>query len=685
MIERHFLKIAAGLTALFALIRVFAFQAFAGSLVLKLPVLDSETYYLWGFSLGTGHGHPAGPFWLAPGYPIFLGQLFGLTGDHTPGMAVLAQMVLSCATFLVLLLLTRKLFGALAAVCAGVLGLLYAPWLYFDGMVLSASWILFLNTMMLYLMFGPGGMSDGEPRGIWPWIVAGGACALSAMARPAVLPFAALFVVFFLWQMRKHKWSAKPLLAFVIALVVVHAPISIRNAREGGSPVFVTASGGVNFYIGNRAGATGVYDEVPFIESYDAPIESEGYRLEASKRAGRVFTLPEAANWWQDQAERDIAKNPLGWSGLLLRKLWWTLRNEEVANNFSFRATEMVNGWVDYLPLRWGLLLPMAMAGLVTLWPLRKKLAVFGVYAAGYVMIILLFFASSEYRFPLIAILLPLAGAAIAGIIDGFKSKQTARVTLALAVYLIVMAAANAPSKAAAAQVYPRVDFANIGFVALRQQMYTEAMAMFSRALSIDPANQEARVGLADALWYTRNFDQAREEYERAGTSPPDELQGARMDSLQQQLAEISLSAGDSAALAYLDKEIPDPASMNVRDLWVMRAQLQAKLRDFFSAYKSMMQARDLDQENPEWLYWAGRYAIMLDFPRTADSLWEEAIKIYPAYAPARIDLAFLAYEWGHFEDAVIQLRELKKINVANDSVRARVQELDSLLTNLNW
>ena len=75
----------------------------------------------------------------------------------------------------------------------------------------------------------------------------------------------------------------------------------------------------------------------------------------------------------------------------------------------------------------------------------------------------------------------------------------------------------------------------------------------------------------------------------------------------------------------------------------------------------------------------------MLDFPRTADSLWEEAIKIYPAYAPARIDLAFLAYEWGHFEDAVIQLRELKKINVANDSVRARVQELDSLLTNLNW
>lgn len=685
VLEKHFTKIAAGLTAVFALIRYFAFQQMAGSVVLKLPVLDSETYYLWGFSLATGHGHPDGPFWLSPGYSMFIGWLFRLTGDHTPGIIVIAQMLLSCATFLLIILLTRKMFGTLAAVLAGVIGIIYAPWLYFDGMILSATWILFLNTVMLYLIMVPGGMSDGTPKNILAWATAGAACSLSAIARPSVLPFAFLLMFYLVWLVRNNLASRKIPIAFAVALVLVHLPISARNLKEGGSPIFVTASGGVNFFIGNRAGATGIYDELDFVKSFDAPTEAEGYRVEASKRAGRIFSLPEAASWWQSQAEQDIKAHPFQWCGLLAKKLWWTMRHEEVANNFSFRAMQMVNLWVNHLPLRWGLLFPLAAAAIVLWWSLRKRLIVFGLYALSYVFTILVFFSSSEYRFPLIAILIPLAAATLIGVIEGFKQKQTTRVTWALALYLLLMLPANAPSQEAAKAVYPRVDFANLGSVALREQMYPEALAMFSRALSIDPENQEARIGLADALWHTKNFDQAREEYERAGMKAPDEISGGPLDSLQMKLLEISLSTGDSAALAYLDKEIPNLQSLPVVELWVARARLQEKLGDYFSASRSMLQAHDLDPQNPEWLYWAGKYALALNYPRTADSLWEEAIKIYPAYAPARVELGFLAYGWGHFEDAAIQSRELDKIQIPDDSTRARAHELDSLLRHLNW
>jgi Flp pilus assembly protein TadD len=685
VLEKHFTKIAAGLTAVFALIRYFAFQQMAGSVVLKLPVLDSETYYLWGFSLATGHGHPTGPFWLSPGYSMFIGWLFRLTGDHTPGIIVIAQMLLSCATFLLLILLTRKMFGTLAAVLAGVIGIIYAPWLYFDGVILSATWILFLNTVMLYLIMVPGGMSDGKPQRVWAWAIAGAACSLSIIARPSMLPFAFLLLFYLLWLVRNNLASRKIPIAFAVALVLVHLPISARNLKEGGSPFFVTTSGGVNFFIGNRQGATGIYDEMDFVKSFDAPTEAEGYRLEASKRAGRVLTLPEAASWWQSQAVQDIKEHPLGWSGLLLKKLWWTLRNEEVASNFSFRAMQMVNKWVNHLPLRWGLLFPLAAAAVILWWSSRKKLIVFGLYTAGYILTILVLYPMSEYRFPLIAVCIPLAAAALVGIVEGFKQKQTTRVTWALALYMMLMLPANAPSKEAATAVYPRVDFANLGSVALREQMYPEALAMFSRALSIDGENQEARIGMADALWHTKNFDQAREEYQRAGMRAPDEISGSPLDTLQTKLLELSLSEGDSAALAYLDKEIPNPESMNVRELWVTRARLQEKLGDYFSASRSMLQAHELDPENPEWLYWAGKYALALNYPRTADSLWEEAVKIYPAYAPARVELGFLAYSWGHFEDAVIQSRELDKIQIHDDSTRTRAHELDSLLRHLNW
>ncbi len=685
MLEKHFTKLLALLTGVFATVRFVAYQQMADSIITKIPVLDSDTYFRWGYQLSQTGAHPPGPFWLGPGYPQFIGWLFSLTGDISPQIILITQMVLSCATFVFALLITRKLFGELAAVFAGALGILYAPWLYFDGMILSASWILFLNGLLLFLLIVYGGATEDEPRNGWAWAVAGGVCALSALARPSILPFALLLMAFLAWRVWQAKVKPVYLFAFLIALIVVHAPMSIRNAREGGSPVFVTASGGVNFFIGNRDGATGVYDALDFVSSFDAQREAEGYRVEASKRAGRNLTLPEASSFWQGMALRDVFADKLAWAGVELKKLWWTLRTEEVANNFSFRAFSKMNSTVDTLPIRWGLLFPLAMAGVVLLWRSRQKLLVLGFYSASYVFTILLFFSSSEYRFPLILVLLPLAGYAIAGVIEGFRTKQTTSVAIALAVYVVLLLPATAPSKTAFDRTYPRSDFANIGSVAMTYNMYAEAIGMFSRALAIDPDYQPARLGLADALWTMKNFDLAREEFKRAGVAPPDSLSGAPFDLLKARLDSIRVLHGDSAALAQLDREIPNPAKLNNRDLWVARARLQAAAKNFGGAYLSMMEAQKLDPDSPEWLFWAAQYILEADFPAQADSLYQEAINRYPAYAPARIEKAFLALEFGNVDEALKQSRELDKIQIPNDSVKAEAAKLDSVLRNLNW
>lgn len=685
MLEKHFTKLLALLAGVFAVVRIVSYRTIADSIVTKIPVLDSETYFKWGYQLSQGAGHPPGPFWLGPGYAQFIGWVFSLTGDISPQIVLIAQLLLSCATFVLLLLVTRKLFGNAATVAAGVLGILYAPWLYFDGVLISASWILFLNAAMLFFLIVHGGATEDEPRNIWAWAVAGGLCALSAIARPSVLPFAVLLLAYLFW--RVWKLQIKPVfpVAFLLALVIVHLPISLRNSAEGGNPVFVTASGGVNFFIGNREGATGVYDALDFIQSFRAGDEAEGYRQEASRRVGRQVTLPEAADYWQGMALRDVFADKMAWAGVLFKKLWWTLRNEEVANNFSFRAFQMVNSTVAALPFRWGVLLPCAAAGLLLCWSMRRNLLLFGWYAASYVITILIFFSSSEYRFPLIAVLLPLAGAGVAQIIEGIRAKQFKLVTLALVCYVGVLMAANAPSKEAADRVYPRVDFANIGSMAMGYQMWPEALAMFSRSLAIDPNFTPARIHLADVLWATRNFDQAREEYARAGVSPPDSLSGAPLDSLRTKLDSVRTAQGDSAALALLDREIPHPESLAIRDLWVERARLQAASKNFGGAYLSMLEAHKLDPDDPEWLFWAAEYILELDFPNQADSLYQAAIDRYPAYAPARIEKGFLALEVGNIDEAVRQSRELDKIEILNDSVKAMADTLDAELRKVNW
>jgi len=694
-IEKHFTKILTLLTGVFAVVRYLAYRQMSDSIVTKIPVLDSETYFKWGYQLSQGGGHPPGEFWLGPGYPQFIGWVLAITGDLSPQIILIAQMFLSCATFVLILLMTRRIFGEAAAVFAGVIGILYAPWLYFDGVIISASWILFLNSVMLFLLIEYGGLFESPPlapplkrggmRNWWAWAVAGGVCALSAIARPSILLFAIMLMLVLAWRIWKKEVKPVYLIAFLSALIIVHLPMSIRNAREGGSPIFVTASGGVNFFIGNRDGATGVYDELDFVQSFSAQMESEGYRMEASRRSGHQLTLSQAAGYWQEQALRDVFQNPVGWVQLQFKKLWWILRNEEVANNFSFRAMRMVNTVVNALPVRWGLLLPLALAGVVMFWQMRKRLWFYWIYLAGYALTVMMFFASSEYRFPLVLMLLPLAGAAIAGIVQGFREKRSTQVAIALVAYVAMLIFSNMPSKTAHNEVVPRVDFANIGSMALAYQMYSEALAMFSRALAIDPEFQPARVGLANALWVTRNFDQARKEFERAGVAPPDSISGAPLDALYAKLDSVLKVQGDSVALAMFDREIPNLKQLSNSDVWVARARLQAQAQNWGGAYLSMMEANKLDPDNPEWLFWAAEYILKLDFPAQADSLYGEAIKRYPAYAPARVQKGFLAYEVGNMEEALAQSRELDKIQILNDSIKVKAHVLDSLMRHTNW
>jgi tetratricopeptide (TPR) repeat protein len=694
--ERRFVWALGLLSAAFLTLRGILVSQLSDRHILDLLILDSDTYYAWAYSLFSGSGHPAGPFWLGPGYPLFLAGVMKLSGSVDPAMLAAVQGLFSCAAFVLLALTARKQFGKFAAWCTVVLALIYAPWLCYDGAMLSASWILFLNSAILYLLIAHTNAAEilsghdpyrtdlscpdeTERKRLWVWGVAGGLCALSAMARPSMLLFALPLVAAYLWKVRFTR-RAMPIAVFLLALIVVHTPVSIRNVNHGGNPFMVTASGGVNFYIGNRAGASGIYDEVNFVATYDAPTEAEGYRREASKRLGHDVSLAQASGYWQKAAIEDMLRNPGEWIALEIKKLWWTLRNEEQANNLSFEGVRSFASVMSFTPLRWGILFPLAMAGVVLLWRQRRSLRLYCLYGAAYVLTNLIFFSSSEYRFPLILVLLPLAGAAIHEFVAAFRAKESGRLVLGAMVYLVCLLFANFPSKDAAFAVSPRKDFANLGTAAMRQQRYPEAVNMFSRALAADAGFQEARLGLADALWAMRNFDEAREEYTRAGLPAPDEYSGGKISDLADTLRVINISEGDSAALEYFRHQIPFPESLMVRDIWLMKAKLEAGNEDYLTAMNSMLRVTALDPVDPEWPYLTGEYARLAGLPKQADSLYGEAIRLWDAYAPARVAKAFLALEFGNEDEAVRQSRELDKIDIRVDSVKAKADSLDRIL-----
>jgi Flp pilus assembly protein TadD len=675
--------------ALFVLCRIIFYRQLANTPVMKFLVLDSEFYYYWAQRLAAGFGHPTGPFWLSPLYPIALAGLFKAFGSGLVGLVVVAQMILSVGTLAVILHVTRALFGNVAAITAGILAALYGPWLYYDGVLLSAGLILFLNALVILLIVTktqvsvPGANTMNRVPTLKEdaiWLAIGLLCGLSALARPSVLVFGVALVVWLALRKELGRWRRAVFL--VAAMCIPLVPVLVRNYQVSGSWMLTTSSGGVNFFIGNRAGASGLYDELDFINSFDPQREAEGYRAEAAKRLGHPVTLTQASRYWGGQAFDDMVHNPGGWLRLMLRKLWLTVQREELPNNLSFRGVAGFAPILGALPVRWGLLFPLALTGALMAWRKRRDTRVLWIYGACYVAVNLLFFSSSEYRFPLLVILLPAAGCFVVELWREITAHDYRKLAVTCVIYVLALFVCNFPSRLVSKAVKPNADYCNMATTAVDRNLPVDALPLFARALAVDPTSQNARLGLAGVLWKTGNYDDARQEFARAGVPAPDSLSGAPLQNFLREIESHIEMRDDDGAYALLDASFPADQDAP-KEIWALRATIEKQRGHYDRAAFALIQASRKDPDSPEWPYRAGLMVQMMGDSAGADSLFGFAIRKYPAYAPARVALGLSALARHDTLAARAQFEQLKQISIPDADVKEQVQKLAILLHEL--
>ena len=668
---------AALLAALFVAVRVIFFRQLADSPPFRFPVLDSDYYYHWAMRLAWGKGHPAGPFWLSPFYALFMAGLFKVFGNISVSLVTVAQFVLSLGTLGMLLIYTRRLFGDVSALWTAGLAALYAPWLFYDGVMLSASLILFLDALLLLLLITQTDLARAQRAESSSlkrdaiWLALGLITGLSALSRPSVLIFALVLVAWQMLQAAAGWW--RRVLFYAAAIAVLLLPVMLRNWAAVGTPTLTTASGGVNFFIGNRSGASGLYDELDFVKSFDPQREAEGYRAEASKRAGRKLTLAQASRFWGLQAAEDIVSNPGRWLRLVIRKAWLTVQREELATNISLRGVAGFTPVLGALPLRWGLLFPLAAAGMFAAWRRRPELKLLWFYAASYFAVNLIFFSSSEYRFPMILVLLPAAGCFFAELWRIIRSRDTQRLIGTAAVYVIALIVCNFPSKEIARAVKPQAVYYNMATGAVDRGMVVDAIPLYARALAVAPHFQQARLGLARVLWRIGNYDDARREFALAGVAAPDSVSGSPLQEFLEELYQHTEGGDYQAALALMDSVFPADKNAPL-EVWTNRAMVEAGLKHYGRAADALMKAQAREPESPEWSHKAGRLALMGGDTLRADSLFRFSLKTRAAYAPARLSLGELALSRHDTAAALAQFEELRRIRIPDDSVRQEIR-----------
>ena len=347
---------------------------------------DERTYLAVAANLREGRGYSAAPeidkqTFVAPGYPTFLAAFGG-----SPTAVRVAQAVLGGLAAAALAGAAMLLYGTLGAAVAGAAFALYPSFVYYSDRFLAEALYLPLLCFIIFLA-----AATARRGGLLLCAAMGLATAAAALARPALLPLAAVLLLVSLRRIRLVGVAV-----FAICLAAGLAPWWARNASLHGRFVPFTTGAGWSLYESNNPTATGGVKEGTW------PIES------------RLAGLDEAAAdaLLASEARRFIVENPGRFLRLALVKESRTWSPVPHAPGFSSGSRAIVAA-ASYVLLL-GLGIAGVAAGLARGMPIALGLLPVVVTAAAHAV----YLGSVRYRAPAEVGLALLAGCAAGALLE---------------------------------------------------------------------------------------------------------------------------------------------------------------------------------------------------------------------------------------------------------------------------
>jgi tetratricopeptide (TPR) repeat protein len=400
---------------------------------------DSRGYDEWARRIAGGEwlGHEV--FYQAPLYPYLLGVIYAVAGRHLLVVRVV-QALIGSASCALLALAAARLFprsgdrqpDRRAGIVAGLMLALYAPAIFFDGLLQKSVLDVFFVCLALWLIATTINAEPAEraeqnkssqrvqrgPR-LTSWLWLGLTLGGLALTRENALVFIVVIVVWVIVQglgARGWRLAGRMAAMFLAGLAIVLVPVAARNAYVGGGFYITTSQFGPNFYIGNNPAADGTYQSLRF--GRGAPEYERQDATELAERAlGRRLTPGEVSGYWTDKALDFVTSNPAAWLALTGRKMALLWNTTEMLDTESQEAHAEWS-W----PLRllgfaghFGVLVPLALFGAIVMWPMRSRLWILYAMTLAYAASVVAFYVFARYRYPLVPMLILFAAA---GLVD---------------------------------------------------------------------------------------------------------------------------------------------------------------------------------------------------------------------------------------------------------------------------
>jgi tetratricopeptide (TPR) repeat protein len=394
---------------------------------------DARGYDQWAGRIAGGEWVGGEVFYQAPLYPYFLGVIYALAGRDLL-VVRLVQALVGATSAVLVSSAGARLFSPRVGTLAGFAMALYAPAIFFDGLLQKTVLDVFFVSLIVWLasriIAGPARSSN------WWWL--GIALGGLSLTRENAL---ALVVVAGVWALSCHgrhvglrgdAASARPrrsspegvserrrqddergqrvlrmpIVTLAAGLAFVLAPVAARNYAVGGGFYLTTSQFGPNLYIGNNPEADGTYAALR--QGRGAPEFERQDATELAERAlGRSLTPSEVSGYWTDRALAFMTGDTGAWLALMARKTALLVNASEMLD------TESQETYEEYSPIlralatagHFGVVIPLAAVGLVAAWPDRRRLWPLAAMLAVYAASVVLFYVFARYRFPMVPFL----------------------------------------------------------------------------------------------------------------------------------------------------------------------------------------------------------------------------------------------------------------------------------------
>jgi tetratricopeptide (TPR) repeat protein len=602
-----------------------------GTPFFSVLIVDGQRYDAWAQQIAGGQWLGSDVFYQTPLYPYLLACLYKLAG-HDVLLVRIVQAVLGACSCVLLAIAGRRFFSARVGVIAALLLAIYPEAIFWDGLVQKSSLDVFLMTLLLAVL----GAFLARPRRRW-LVVAGmvmGAFMLNRENARVLYPIVVSWLLAYFRDApfrRRLVWAA----VVTVCTTLVLLPVGLRNYAVGGELLVSTSQLGPNFYIGNHAGASGVYE--PLLPDHGNPLdEREDAKNLAEQATGRPLSPGAISNYWFTRALDEIGRQPLAWLRLLGRKALLTLNSGELVDTESMQEYSQFS--ILLRAMRWmgfGLVLPLAVMGAWITRRAWRSLILLYATAAGLALSVVLFYVLSRYRFPMVPVVLLFASAALAAM-PGLRLEWRRWIPGVL-VAAGVAVVSHLPMTSVSNTTHD-----NIGAELIRVGRPAEAIPVLQEAVGIAPGDPRAHYDLGVAFERTGDRERSLAEFRDAVRLKPDFVEANAA------LGSAHLNYG--VALWKVGQR--DAAIVQYRDALQIRP-------DDAAAHNNLAAALQQTGQGPE-----------------AIPHYEAALRLKPDYAEAHSNLALALEETGRTGEAIDHFRAALRLQPGSFGTHANFGDL---------